>query len=237
MGRIVLTGPELDGFAVDEPAASVRVLLPQSGERVLEVPDWTGNQFLLPGDRRPTIRTLTPRRFDSSKLELELNVVIHGGGAASTWAASARSGDPAAVSGPARGYSGHEYDPEARAYLLVGDETAIPAVSQLVEELPSDLPIDARIEVASPEARLDLPGRADLNIEWMDLPPGALPGETLVRTVHDANLGPGTRVWAAGEAAAMQRIRRELFDRREVSRGHATVRGYWKHGRAGDGGD
>jgi NADPH-dependent ferric siderophore reductase len=41
-------------------------------------------------------------------------------------------------------------------------------------------------------------------------------------------------VWAAGEAAAMQRIRRHLFDEREVPRAQATVRGYWKHGRRGD---
>ncbi|MGH9136793.1 MAG: SIP domain-containing protein, partial [Acidimicrobiales bacterium] len=48
-----------------------------------------------------------------------------------------------------------------------------------------------------------------------------------------AQLAPGARVWAAGEAAAMQRIRRHLFEERGRSRRDATVRGYWKHGRAG----
>jgi NADPH-dependent ferric siderophore reductase len=33
----------------------------------------------------------------------------------------------------------------------------------------------------------------------------------------------------------MQRIRRHLFEERDIPRGHATVRGYWKLGRrAGD---
>jgi NADPH-dependent ferric siderophore reductase len=41
-------------------------------------------------------------------------------------------------------------------------------------------------------------------------------------------------VWAAGEAAAMQRIRRHLFDEREIPRPRTWIRGYWKHGRAGD---
>jgi NADPH-dependent ferric siderophore reductase len=41
-------------------------------------------------------------------------------------------------------------------------------------------------------------------------------------------------VWAAGEAAAVQRIRRHLFEERSMARAHTTVRGYWKHGRAGD---
>ena len=41
-------------------------------------------------------------------------------------------------------------------------------------------------------------------------------------------------VWAAGEAAAVQRIRRYLFDERRDARDRTTVRGYWKHGRGGD---
>jgi NADPH-dependent ferric siderophore reductase len=44
-------------------------------------------------------------------------------------------------------------------------------------------------------------------------------------------------VWAAGEAAAVQRIRRHLFDDRGLPRAQTSVRGYWKHGRAGDGDD
>ena len=45
------------------------------------------------------------------------------------------------------------------------------------------------------------------------------------------------RVWAAGEAAAVQRIRRHLFEQRGLTRTQAVVRGYWKHGRAGDAGE
>ena len=36
----------------------------------------------------------------------------------------------------------------------------------------------------------------------------------------------------AGEAAAVQRIRRHLFEDRGLTRAQATVRGYWKRGRA-----
>ena len=39
-------------------------------------------------------------------------------------------------------------------------------------------------------------------------------------------------VWVAGEAAAVQKIRKHLFDQRGMSRSDATVRGYWKHGRS-----
>src|ERR1700674_3950501 len=62
--RVTLTGPELEGLAVDEPAASVRLLLPATANDDLVVPSWNGNEFLLPDGRRPTIRPFTPRRLD-----------------------------------------------------------------------------------------------------------------------------------------------------------------------------
>jgi NADPH-dependent ferric siderophore reductase len=50
--------------------------------------------------------------------------------------------------------------------------------------------------------------------------------------IADAAIDDGTQVWAAGEAAAVQRIRRHLFEERGLPRRQAQVRGYWKHGRS-----
>jgi NADPH-dependent ferric siderophore reductase len=96
MTRVILGGAELEGFHVDEPAASVRLLLPTDDELV--VPRWNGNEFLLGDGSRPVIRTFTPRRFDRESRELHLDVVLHGSGAASTWADTTQSGDRVAVS-------------------------------------------------------------------------------------------------------------------------------------------
>jgi NADPH-dependent ferric siderophore reductase len=74
-------------------------------------------------------------------------------------------------------------------------------------------------------------------VDWCVLAPGAPPGEALAAAVRDVDLTPDARVWVAGEAAAVQRIRRHLFEEREIPRARTAVRGYWKHGRAGDGGD
>ena len=57
--RVTLGGPELDGFTLELPAASARLLLPEPGAGLV-VPEWTGNEFLLPDGGRPAIRTLTP---------------------------------------------------------------------------------------------------------------------------------------------------------------------------------
>jgi NADPH-dependent ferric siderophore reductase len=234
MVRVTLSGSELAGFTVEQPAASVRVLLPSSGAGELVAPSWNGNEFLLPDGRRPTIRTFTPWRADPEAAELDVGIVHHGGGVASDWAVSAEPGQPAAISGPGRGYT---VDRDAPAYLVAGDETAIPAITQVLDAIPGETPVQVRIEVAHPDGRLALPAHPGATVEWCDLPSGAPPGDALGAAVRDVELADGTRVWAAGEAAAVQRIRRHLFDDRGLPRAQTSVRGYWKHGRAGDGGD
>ena len=76
-----------------------------------------------------------------------------------------------------------------------------------------------------------MPEHPTLEEHWVELPAGAEPGRTLVETVTSLDHVPPA-VWVAGEAAAVQRIRKHLFDERGMSRSEATVRGYWKHGRS-----
>ena len=229
--RVTVGGPELDGLVIEQPAASVRLLLPSPGSKELVMPTWQGNEFLLPDGKRPPIRTLTPLRLDSTVQELDLEIVVHDGGAASAWAQAAQPGDKAALSGPGRGYP---IDDEATGFLLGGDESAIPAIGQLLEVLPPDKPVHVIVEVADPAARLELPKHPAATVDWHDLPAGAPPGDTLVAAITDADLAPGTRIWAAGEAASMQRIRRHLLDERNLPRSETWIRGYWKTGRTGD---
>ena len=133
-----------------------------------------------------------------------------------------------AISGPGRGY---EIDADATGYLVAGDETAIPAISQLLESLPASMPVQVVIEVADPAARLDLPPHPTAHISWLDLPGDAEPGAALVDAVTAmADVPPA--VWVAGEAAAVQKIRKHLFDELGMARSAATVRGYWKNGRS-----
>ena len=227
MTRVVLAGPELDGLAIDEPAASVRLLLPQADGR-LELPTWTGNQFELSDGSRAPIRTFTPRRHDPEAGELTIDVVAHGEGAASGWAASATPGDEVAVSGPGRGY---EIQTGVSSYLLAGDETAIPAIDQLLEAMFPTLLVMVLIEVSDPAVRLELHAGPATTLRWLDLPEGAAPGTAMVEAIESLGAMPAV-VWVAGEAAAMQRIRTHLFDGRGLTRSQATVRGYWKLGRS-----
>lgn len=232
--RVTVSGSELEGLTVEQPAASVRLLIPSAGTTQLVMPTWHGNEFLLEDGSRPVIRTLTPRRVDPARGQMDLEIVVHEGGAVAEWALKAQPGDEAAISGPGRGWPVPE---DAGAFLLGGDESAIPAIGQLLEVLPGDKPIRVMIEVASPDARLALPQHPRAEVEWHDLPAGAPPGDALVAAVTAADLAEGTKVWAAGEAAAVQRIRKHLFEVRKLARTDTWIRGYWKTGRAGDSGD
>jgi NADPH-dependent ferric siderophore reductase len=228
--RVTLAGVELRAFRSAEPAGSVRLLLPDRGGLV--IPTWTGNEFRLPDGRRPTIRTLTPVAVDPDTGTLSLEIVRHGEGRASMWAGSAAPGDPAAISGPARGYVP---DPAATDHVVAGDETAIPAIRQVLAAITPGVPVHVVVETATEQALLDLTPRAGLVEEWVPATPGARPGTVLADRVLELPVGGGTRVWAAGEAASMQRIRRHLFGTLGVPRAHATIRGYWKHGRTAGG--
>jgi len=223
--RVTLDGPDLDELVIDEPAASVRLLLPSHPRSELVIPTWNGNEFLLPEGTRPILRTFTPIRSPGATSELMLDVVRHDGGAASDWAVAAVPGDRAAVSGPGRGYAP---DSEASAFLLTGDETAVPAISQLLAVLAPQRPIQVGIEVRSSDAIRDLFAEDATRVEWCVLEEGSPPGEAQMRYVRGARLEPGARIWAAGEAAAMQRIRRYLFDERGIERANTMIRGYWK---------
>ena len=227
--RVTLGGSALAAFEPPLPAGSVRLLLPDAPGEPLVVPVWNGNAFFHVDGRRPVIRTLTPLRHDAAAGELDIDVVLHGEGPLSEWAVTAAPGAPAAISGPGRGYS---IDHDAATYLLAGDESAIPAIGQLVEALPPAARATVVVEIAHHDARLAIADRSNVDVRWVVRPAESAPGEALVTAVARSEITPDTRVWAAGEAAALQRIRHHLFTDLGISRSLATVRGYWKHGRA-----
>jgi NADPH-dependent ferric siderophore reductase len=227
--RITLTGPALEGFDPGLPAASVRLLLGSDTTRVM-LPIWNRNEFLLADGSRPIIRTLTPLRFEPDSLNLVIEVVRHGQGPLSQWADTTKSGDWVAVSGPGRGY---EIDTAARLFLLAGDESAVPAINTILAAIPADAEIRVLVEVGDLDASVDLPAHPRATVRWLKRENGSRSGTALRAAIEELQLDRDARVWVAGEAAAMQKIRRHFFDDREVPRSNAVIRGYWKHDRAG----
>ena len=238
--RVTLAGAELAGLAAPAPGASLRLLLPRPGEEDVAVPVWTGNEFLDADGRRPILRTLTPLAADEARAGagpgagdpvVAVEVVLHGEGPLSSWAASVQPGARLAVSGPGRGY---EVDASAPSFLVAGDESALPAIGTVLTAVPPTAEVQVIVEIGHADARVDLPPHPRATVDWRAAVAGEAPGTALVAGVIAASIPPDGRVWVAGEAAAVQRIRRHLFEERGFSRRQAVVRGYWKAGRAGD---
>ena len=198
MLRVSVSGEEIVGFTVEDPASSIRVLVPKHGASQLQLPEWTGNEFLDEDGTRPALRTFTPLRVDQLQGTLEIEIVRHGEGMISTWAEGTAPGDPLAISGPARGY---KIDPTARAFVLIGDASASPAIGQIVDLLEPRVSTEVVID-NDPKVLLD--------------------------AARNATISDDTRVWAAGEAALVQAIRTHLFNERQIPRSQCTLRGYWK---------
>lgn len=216
---------DLGGLRSAEPASSVRLLIPSDGTSSLELPTWHGNEFLLSDGRRPVIRTLTPCSVDEDQRVLRLAVLRHGGSPLERWLDACRPGDPVAVSGPGRGLVP---DPSVLDWLLVGDESAIPAMITLLDAVPSGARVRVLLELSG--ATPDEPDivshpRGEVDVAVLDA--GAPPGDTLVARLVASPPPADTLLWAAGEAAAMQRIRRGV-DRSDAARSMTVVRGYWK---------
>ena len=220
MVRVTFDGEALEGFIWNGPAAHLKLIF---GEPAADRPSSDNPP-------RPIMRTYTPRRFDAATRELEVDFVIHGTGPASDWAAQAAPGQTLTLAGPGRSYA---VDPAADWYLLVGDDTAIPAICTILEALPAAAPKRVLLEVAdaSEEHPLDAP-LANAELTWLRRGEDAVrAGRALEAAVRalDPPAGSG-RVYVACEAGAMRRIRQHLLHDRALPREHLVTRGYWKLG-------
>ena len=131
---VALGGESLADFRIESPTQHIKVLFPVPGQNTVVVPEfgpdgpvWSEVQ------PRPFMRTYTPRRVDAAKGTLDVELVLHGAGPASEWAERATCGDRLALAGPG-GRLALEIDDGP--WVIAGDESALPAVGQLLEALP-----------------------------------------------------------------------------------------------------
>lgn len=222
-------GDPLRGMEVPQSAASIRLLVPGEPGGELVMPEWTGNEFLLADGARPVIRTFTPLRFNGDAGVVELEIVRHDGGAVSSWVERCGPGDPAALSGPG---SGWEPAADMAELLVFGDETAIPAIGQLLETVSGLDPApscNVHIAVTSADAQRDLVSMVSADVTWHVADPALPPLSGVVAAAEGIDsVGEHTHIWAAGEAAAVQAMRKHFLRGLGVPRSRASIRGYWK---------
>lgn len=182
--------------------------------------------FLRGEDGRRVKRRYTIRHADPNTGALDLDVLVHGHGPGSTWAAGAQVGDAVEFQGP-RGKLELTASPW---HLLVGDESALPAIAAICEALPGDEKAIAVIEVG--DASDEQPFGDDVELHWVHRDSHAAGSpDLLVAAVHPLVLPPGHgHGYLMGETRAMVALR-SVLESRGIEHDSIFVKGYWNIGR------
>jgi len=226
--RITLGGDDLSDFVSASFDDHVKIFLPPApGEKpVLSVPGPQGPVFP-EGQPKPIARDYTPRRYDHEAKELDIEFVLHGHGPAASWAAQATEGQYLGIGGPRGSFV---IPVEFDWHLLIGDETALPAIGRRLAELPRGKRVLAIIETEHPNAHIKFDTRADLTLQWVQGVAGQADGlSPLERVVHRLQLPDGDGyVWAAGEYSSIHGIRQHLVNERGLDKSRIRAASYWR---------
>lgn len=253
--RLTFAGESLRNFAGWGLDQRIKVVLPLEDGSLAEFglldeptphpSDWYARWRALPENERNVLRTYTPAAIRAEKGEIDVDFFLHEpAGPASAWAAAAVPGDRLVITGPdARmgwtGYGLHWQPGDAQRFLLVADETAIPAACGILASLAPEASAHVILECA--DAADDLlsavsPGNAHVQLLVRESGDSTAV-ETAVRhwgAAHgqEARADAGFYAWIAGEAGATTTVRRYLTSDLGIPKDHVSFLGYWKSGSA-----
>lgn len=212
MLRIVVADPSLEDFVSEGFDDHVKLFFPGGGDE-------------------PERRDYTPRAFSREDGTLTLDFVLHDAGPATSWAAGARPGDELVIGGP-RGSV--VVSDSFGWWLLVGDETALPAIGRRLEEAGPGVRITTIVAVTGPEEEQEITTRADHRAIWVHRPAGqAADPEPLLDALARLDWPEGEGyVWIAAEAGVAKALRAHILDVRGHPRQWHRASGYWLEGTA-----
>ncbi|WP_172329125.1 SIP domain-containing protein [Mangrovicoccus sp. HB161399] len=210
MRRIVLEGPELDDFSSLGFDDHIKL-------------------FFDTGAGKPEMRDYTPRAFGGGRLTVDF--AMHEAGPATDWARDAAAGDTLRIGGP-RG--SQVIAPVFDWYLLVGDETALPAIGRRVEELPAGVTAVTLAAVTGPEEEQAWDSPAAQQTHWVHRPAGAAADPApLLDALWALDLPDGKGfAWIAAEAGVARALKQHMLQDRGHPGEWLKAAGYWTAGQA-----
>ncbi len=128
------------------------------------------------GGEHPIMRSYTVRSYDREAGRIEIDFALHGrGGVAAPWALAAQPGDTIEFRGIGGGYLPA---PAAPRHLLIGDDSALPAIAVALEKLAAGSDADVVLIGHSEHDLLGEDGAALAD---------SVPGSVNVRVVDSSN--------------------------------------------------
>lgn len=252
--RLTLAAPELAQVAWAGVDQRVKLVLPAPPEAGTPADgDWFEWWRALPDELRPPMRTYTLSAHRPEAGEVDIDFAVHGDtGPLSGFARRADVGDRVFLVAPASDAppdAGVAWRPGTASQLLcIGDETALPAIRNILRGLSRDQSCEVLVEVPHPSDRLPLVTAARLRLNWVVRPVGAPVGSRAEEVLFGAPTSPDSPTepdpdlwleatgsgaeryaWVAGEVAWVNRLRRRLAPA-GYGRGNAAFMGYWRAG-------
>ena len=208
-----------DHITVFFPHADGQLVLPQIGEKGVSFPE---------GAIKPAVREYTPTGIDIANNRLRLEFAIHDAGPATTWAKQVKIGEQIGIAGPR---SALVLPMDAKDYVLIGDETALPAIRRRLSQLPAGVTAHVFAEIDSEVDQVPLPSAAQVKVVWAYRRGAeATSAHFLLQEVQKATL-PKTdvQVWMGCEREQVRALREWFcengWDKEDVK--HAS---YWNKG-------
>ena len=210
--RVSLGGPGLDDFPSHQTGGYIKLILPRSDEL------------------KPIVRTYTIRA--QSEKRILVDFALHGSnesaGPATSWALNACVGDTIAIGGPG---PAKPLPDGSGPFLLVGDMTALPAISVNLEGLPNDATGNAIILVRDIEDKQNLAKPPGVNVHWLfDADLGINPTVLVEAVMNTLSKNELSYVWIACEFEAMKLLRQYFRIELKFDQKRLYVSSYWKQG-------
>lgn len=225
MNRITLGGGTLSTYEAKGADEFLYVFFPVEGKGPPVADDFTWDMWRAQPEADRTVgRYYTVRRRDSVARTLDIDVVLHGGGPGATWGATTEPGDRVSFWGPRWSWNPPG---DMRLLLMVADQTGLPAVGAVLEQLP--VSVSARVLLLVPDEgeQQSLPARAGIDVQWL-YGEGPAAEQSLVAAVKDGPIPvEHGYVWAAGEREWAFALRSWLQDVRRVEPARIEAVGYW----------
>ncbi|WP_313581051.1 siderophore-interacting protein [Chishuiella sp.] len=229
--RIHVTSEDIYQFANSTIGDNNKILIPPEGLNEIHFPEFNdqNHQWIHPPkELAPSIRTYTHRGINLEKKELIIDFVNHGdNGPASKWAINATKGSKLGVmmrTEPTELFAKADY------YLFVGDATAIPVISSILEALPNQAKGTCILEVHDEKDEQELQTNADIKFIWVHNSSPEL-GSNLAEVTKQINFSEESKFgYVAAEFSTVKEIRTYLRKVKSWTNKELYAYSYWKIG-------
>jgi NADPH-dependent ferric siderophore reductase len=220
--RVTFGGASLCDFRSDGFDDHIRVFFPVQGNPFTQLPQMGAQgPVFSEGGLKPILRDYTPHHHDAVNQTLQVDFFLHPGGIGSAWARAAEIGNRLILGGPRNSFVVRDSFEEN---LLIGDDTALPAIRRRLSELSSQSRVTVIAEVGSEASTEPFDTNAHLKVFWIY--------RNRARTVSDVlaalpYFSGRCWAWVAGETSDIKAIGALLMER-GIDPGLLKTVSYWR---------